>query len=246
MPKKRKAAATVMDLGGVVSSKVSFIRTDARAACREAAPSQTVLKAALSSPFEPTWPRVPAAAVSELVAGISAECAAQRGASSCAHPGVVVGLRSVTRALRRGQLRALVATSELQPPLLLAQLAALAHTQDAHLAVIPTSAAALGQPFGLLRAAVIGLTAEHYAPDHPLVALALAIPRPEARWVARPPAPSTATAPFPKHAADADCGQKAPADPVPTVAAQSTGTGGRGRGLGAPRVGVYKGSRSSR
>jgi ribosomal protein L7Ae-like RNA K-turn-binding protein len=183
MAKKRgRAAATVSELGGVVSSKVAFIRTDARAACRDAAPSQTRLKTALLSPFEPSWPHVSAAAVSALVKGLSAECTAQLDVSP-KPPGFIVGLKSVTRALRRGKIRAIVAASELQPPLLLAQLAVLSEAHGAHLAVVPTTAAALGQPLGLLRAAVIGLSSAQLAPDHPLVTLVMAVPKPVACWL---------------------------------------------------------------
>jgi ribosomal protein L7Ae-like RNA K-turn-binding protein len=211
MPKRGRAASTVSELGGVVSSKVAFIRTDARAACREAAPSQTRLKTALSSPFEPSWPHVSAPAVAALVKGITAECTARLEASH-KRPGLFVGLRSVTRALRRGELRAIVAASELQPPLLLAQLAVLSEAHGAHLAVIPTLAAALGQPLGLLRAAVFGLSSAHFAPDHPLVTLVTAVPKAAPCWLpqsrkpavrpagvrqAAPSEPETATATAP-------------------------------------------------
>lgn len=186
MPKKRgRAASTVSDLGGVVSSKVAFIRTDARAACRDSAPSQTRLKTALSSPFEPSWPHVSATAVAALVKGISAECTARLEVSH-KWPGVIVGLRSVTRALRRGEIRAIVAASELQPPLLLAQLAVWSEAHGAHLAVVPTTAAALGQPLGLLRAAVIGLSSAQFAAEHPLVTLVMAVPKAAACWLPQP------------------------------------------------------------
>eukprot|EP00967_Tisochrysis_lutea_P127315 scaffold216312_cov31-Tisochrysis_lutea.AAC.1 len=185
MPRKRsRAAATVGELGGVVSSKVSFIRTDARAACESSAPSQTSLKAALSSPFEPSWPHVPAALVSQLLSAISAECTVAISGQRPG-PGVIVGLRAATRALRRGELSALIAVAELQPPMLLAGLAVLADAKDTHLSVIPSTSTVLGQPFGFLRAAVIGFSSSHFAPSHQLVKLVVSVPRPKPCWLPR-------------------------------------------------------------
>ena len=48
---KKRFAVTVDELGGFASSRVDFIRTDARAAKR-ATPSNTHLKETLSSPFD--------------------------------------------------------------------------------------------------------------------------------------------------------------------------------------------------
>ena len=180
--KRGRAASTVDELGGTASEIVSFIRTDARAVAREQGPSQTQLKSALTSSFEPAWPRVSAEAAASIVGGIARECSSS-SAGARRPAGIVVGLRATSRAVKRGEIRVVVAASELQPPLLLAQLAVHAHAAGAHLAVLPSTAAALGQPLGLLRAAVLGLQSRVFDEAHALVRLVLAVPPPQPCWL---------------------------------------------------------------
>ena len=179
--KRGRAASTVDELGGTASEIVSFIRTDARAVAREQGPSQTQLKS-LTSSFEPAWPRVSAEAAASIVGGIARECSSS-SAGARRPAGIVVGLRATSRAVKRGEIRVVVAASELQPPLLLAQLAVHAHAAGAHLAVLPSTAAALGQPLGLLRAAVLGLQSRVFDEAHALVRLVLAVPPPQPCWL---------------------------------------------------------------
>ena len=55
MPKRKKQVATTLDdLDGVVSKRVSFIRTDA-VAVASASASKTRLKEAFASALEPQW-----------------------------------------------------------------------------------------------------------------------------------------------------------------------------------------------
>lgn len=180
-PPKRRAAATLDELGGAASGRVDFVRSDARAVKRTA-PSNSQLKSALASPFEmagglagPTAAHV----LRELVASCAGDAAGR------VQPGVVVGLGAVGRRLRRGELSALVVAREAMPPLLLAHVPVLAAQRGVPLCVLACSSAQLGQRFGLLRAAAVGLEARLFAADHALVRLlaksAIATPA----WVER-------------------------------------------------------------
>ena len=166
-PAKRRAAATLDELGGAASGRVDFVRTDARAVKR-AAPSNSKLKGALASPFEMAAGLAgPSAAgvLRELVASCAGDAAGR------VRPGVVVGLGAVGRRLRRGELSALVVAREAQQPLLLAHVPVLAAQRGVPLCVLACSSAQLGQRFGLLRAAAVGLEARLFAADHALVRL---------------------------------------------------------------------------
>ena len=169
----KRAAATLDDLDGVASSRVKFIRTDARAAVSSrAGPSQRALREATAA-ATPQCPVIDGEEAAALLRRLSADCvsSADQDAGPCARPGVRVGLSAVTRALRRGTLRAAVIARDSGPPLLAAHLPALARARDVPACVLACASAQLGQPFGLLRAAAVGLDAEHFAADHPLVVL---------------------------------------------------------------------------
>ena len=161
---KKRFAVTVDELGGSASSRVDFIRTDARAAKR-ATPSNTHLKETLSSPFDLarglTGPAMQAV-IRELV---------RLRTAAPEQPGVVIGLGAVTRRLQRGELRAIVMAGEIHPALLVAHIPVHAARAAVPLCILECSSAQLGQPFGLLRAAVIGFTSKCFALEHPLIRL---------------------------------------------------------------------------
>lgn len=164
---KKRFAVTVDELGGSASSRVDFIRTDARAA-KHAVPSNTRLKDALSSPFDIArglTGLASAAVVRQLMTSCSGAPA------GCAQPGVVFGLGAVTRRLRRGELQAVIMAGEMHPALLVAHIPVLAARRAVPLCILDCSSAQLGQPFGLLRAAVIGFASEHFELEHPLMGL---------------------------------------------------------------------------
>lgn len=165
MGKKRPAAVTLDQLSGVASEKVRFIRKDARAVI-SAAPSQTKLKASLGSPLEVQWAEHSAAQLQAVMQLVKSSCVSAGGGPGA---GTVVGLNAVRRALSRGSLRAVIVATQMQPQALLTQLAAVAHQHRVALGSLSCSTARLGQPFGLLRAAAVGLRATEFAGDHPLL-----------------------------------------------------------------------------
>ena len=169
--KKPSQAATLDELGGTASKKVKFIRTDARSLITSA-PSNSKVKAALTSSLEPQWPPVTKERTAVVLKRIAADCSAARDAGdSHARDGVLIGLGSVTRALRRCELRAIVLAKESQPPLLYAHVPLLAQQQNVTVCALPCSSAQLGQIFGLLRASAVGLAASAFDSGHPLVQL---------------------------------------------------------------------------
>ncbi|KAL1529491.1 hypothetical protein AB1Y20_000437 [Prymnesium parvum] len=175
MGKRQKTEAlTLHELGGKASRKVSFLRTDATALI-DAAPSNTKLKAALASPLEPQWPVVgkeDCEAVLQWLGELSSSTLQDGGAAG----GMVMGLQAVTRSLRREELRAVVLARDSHAPILYAHIPLIAQLQtqrDPQRAVVvkrlPCSSAQLGQPFGLLRASVVGLRTAHFSSTHPFI-----------------------------------------------------------------------------
>ena len=170
----KAAALTLEDLDGDASKRVSFLRTDARAAIATVPTSMTALKEAFVSELEPKW----VAASGELAAAVLRQIGHACAAVAPAHApqrqplaGIHLGRSCVCRALKRRALRAVVLAREAGPPLLYAHLAALAQEAGATVALLACSSAHLGQPFGLLRASAVGLDAELFPEAHPLVAL---------------------------------------------------------------------------
>ena len=161
---KKRFAVTVDELGGSASSRVDFIRTDARAAKR-ATPSNTHLKETLSSPFD-----IARGLTGPAMQAVIRELVRLRTAAP-EQPGVVIGLGAVTRRLQRGELRAIVMAGEIHPALLVAHIPVHAARATVPLCILECSSAQLGQPFGLLRAAVIGFTSKCFALEHPLIRL---------------------------------------------------------------------------
>ena len=161
---KKRFAVTVDELGGSASSRVDFIRTDARAAKR-ATPSNTHLKDTLSSPFD-----VARGLTGPASAAVIRQLVALRTATP-EQPGVVIGLGAVTRRLQRGELRAVVMAGEMHPALLVAHVPVQAARAAVPLCILECSSAQLGQPFGLLRAAAIGFTSKSFELEHPLIRL---------------------------------------------------------------------------
>ena len=102
---------------------------------------------------------------------IATDCVDAEVGSARARPGVIIGLRAVTRRLGRRSLRAVFVARNMRPSVLVAHLPVLAR-RHAVLCALDCTSAHLGQPFGLLRAAAIGLSAEAFTADHPLVELA--------------------------------------------------------------------------
>ena len=98
---KKRFAVTVDELGGSASSRVDFIRTDARAAKR-VTPSNTHLKDTLSSPFDIARGLTGPASAAVIRQLVTLRTAAPE------QPGLVIGLGAVTRRLQRGELRAVV------------------------------------------------------------------------------------------------------------------------------------------
>ncbi len=162
-----RAAVTVDQLGGGASSRVDFIRTDARA-LKRSTPSNTHIKGALNSPFELPSGLTGLAAAS-VIRQLVASCSG--GRTGQVPQGMVVGLGAVTRRLRRGELRAVVVAREMHPALLVAHVPVLSARREVPLCLLGCSSAQLGQPFGLLRAAAVGLDAAHFEAEHPLVRL---------------------------------------------------------------------------
>jgi ribosomal protein L7Ae-like RNA K-turn-binding protein len=171
------AATTLRQLGGVASTKASFIRSDARAVVAPAA-SRGQLKGALISPFEPRWPSLKADDEARMMQLLVSSCVARKADTARARPGVVVGLGAATRRLRQRSLRALVVAKHV-PLAPLAHLPVLAQRQGVPLCTLNCSSAQLGQPFGLLRAAVIGLAASEFSAEHELVALMAQVAPPD-------------------------------------------------------------------
>ena len=172
MPKRKgRPAATLDSLDGEAHSRVSFLRTDARAAVATTA-SRTKLKEAFDSDLEPQWAMVSGEAASSALRLLSVEAAS--GATSTAssrHAGLCLGRGAVARALSRGELSAVVLAREAGAPLLVSHLAVLAQERGTSVCMLACGSAQLGQPFGLLRASAIGLHAESFGADHELVRL---------------------------------------------------------------------------
>ena len=126
--RKRNAALTLDDLGGVAAKKVSFIRADARAAVASG-PSKSSLKSSLSSPHEPQWCHVSEPKATAMLQKIAAAYVSRSPGGGVARCGVVIGLNAVTRQLRRGRLRCVIMSREHIPALLLAHLRVLAQQQ---------------------------------------------------------------------------------------------------------------------
>lgn len=176
--KKRKrpakvAAATLGDLEGDASRRVSFLRTDARAAVPTLVPAAP-LKEAFHSDLDPRWVTAAgastAAVLSRLSADIISTLASADGAQRRAK-GIHLGRASVCRLLRRRALSAAVLASDAGPPLTFAHVAVLAQESGAHVALLSCGSSHLGQQFGLLRASAIGLEAAHFPESHPFVQL---------------------------------------------------------------------------
>lgn len=164
---KRKMAQTLDELGGAASN-VSFVKEDARAAAPLPQLSKTKLKQAFEWDLSPQWPVLTGEEASAALRHIGEACAA----SSSARPAALcVGRAAVWRALRRKELAAILLAREGGPPLLSAHLAALAQESQTPTCLVACSSAQLGQPFGLLRASIVGLRAAHCATDEPLVVL---------------------------------------------------------------------------
>ena len=172
-PRARKRAATLRELRGVASGKAGFIRSDARAVVTPNA-SKSRLKLALSASSEPTWSAAPAADTASVLQRIATDCVDPQVGSARTRAGVIVGLRAVTRRLGRRSLRTVFVARDVRPTVLTAHLPVLAR-RCAALCALECTSAQLGQPFGLLRAAAIGLTTEGFAADHPLVEPASAL-----------------------------------------------------------------------
>ena len=161
---KKRLAVTVDELGGSASSRVDFIRTDARAAKR-ATPSNTHLKDTLSSPFDIARGLTGPASAAVIRQLVTLRTAAPE------QPGLVIGLGAVTRRLQRGELRAVVMAGAMHPALLVAHIPVQAARAAVPLCILECSSAQLGQPFGLLRAAAIGFTSDSFDLEHPLIRL---------------------------------------------------------------------------
>ena len=170
MPGRVKRAVTLRELRGVASGKAGFIRSDARAVVAPSA-SKSRLKLALSLSSEPTWSVASDADTARVLQRIATDCVDAEVGSARARPGVIIGLRAVTRRLGRRSLRAVFVARNMRPSVLVAHLPVLAR-RHAVLCALDCTSAQLGQPFGLLRAAAVGLSAEAFAADHPLVELA--------------------------------------------------------------------------
>ena len=185
-PKRKKQAATTLDdLDGAVSKRVSFIRTDA-VAVKSATPSKTRLKETFASALEPQWTvasedltaqvlsllsrhalQPPDHAAEAALASSDSGSTALRAVGRAA--GIYLGRSAVCRALRQGAVRAIAIAHHSGPPLLYAHVAALVQTTGTPAALLACSSAQLGQPFGLLRASVVGLSATSFGDDHELV-----------------------------------------------------------------------------
>jgi hypothetical protein len=163
---KRRRAATLDELGGIASSRVHFLRTDARAAAAAPTTSRTKLKEALSSELEPQWTAATGEAAASVLRQLGQECS-----GDAARAGMLLGRGAVGRALRRRQLRAVVLAREAGVPLLYSHLAKLAQDAGAPVCLLACGSAQLGQPFGLLRASAVGLRADHFNEHHELVLL---------------------------------------------------------------------------
>ena len=174
MPNKRKAKAlTLDDLDGDASRRVSFLRTDARAAVSPAASTMTTLKEVFLSDLEPQWETAKGESAAALLRQLGDVCAAapadEMGRKTL--PGVHLGRASVCRMLRQRALRAVILAREGGPPLLYAHIAVLAQEAGTSVVLLACNSAHLGQPFGLLRASAVGLHVDHFHDSHALVKL---------------------------------------------------------------------------
>ena len=202
MVKKRRAAAVTLDeLGGAASKRVGFIRTDAKAIVAPTS-SKSKLKASLVSPFEPKWPRASAEQAAQLLQQVAGSAALESSRAA----GVIIGLNAVGRALRRGEVSAVILGQDLPQPLVVASLAAQAQQRRVPVCMLPFDSARLGQPFGLLRATAIGFASHVFDDAHATVQLIGHVsgvgagPLP---WLVEPPPRSCAAAPAGSEAAPA-------------------------------------------
>ncbi|KAL3927963.1 MAG: hypothetical protein SGPRY_002591 [Prymnesium sp.] len=170
-------ALSLDELGGAAGKKVAFIRTDASALLPHA-PSNTQLKAGLSSPYEPRWPHVSKEECAEVLRALGERLAGERHNAGFRSLGLTLGLRAVTRALRRAELCGVLLARESQSPLLYAHIPLLAQrqTQQEHgmrpvVRMLPCSSAQLGQLFGLLRVSTVGLQASHFKDSDTVIKL---------------------------------------------------------------------------
>ena len=142
----------------------SYAPIDAREASAAAVVSRTKAKEALASDLDPEWLAASQQMTASVLRQLGADCTADASA-------VRLGRSAVSRALRRGELAALVVAREGGPPLSYAHLAALAQQRGVAVSLLACSSAQLGQPFGLLRASCVGLRAPHFEPTHPILQL---------------------------------------------------------------------------
>lgn len=188
MGKKRgRAAATVDDLDGEAASRVHFVRTDARAAVKAAA-SHAKLKEVFASDLEPQWTTVPAEVLGRVLQLLSAAWSKSGtgdpgGTSSVATSYLCIGRAAVSRALKRGELSAVVLAREAGVPLLCAHMAVLAEERGTLIRQLPCGSAQLGQPFGLLRASTVGLRTSCFGDSHELLALLRTNASPPLPWL---------------------------------------------------------------
>lgn len=183
--KKRKrpakvAAATLGDLEGDASRRVSFLRTDARAAVPTLVPAAP-LKEAFHSDLDPRWVTAAGASTAAVLSRLSEDIistVASADGSQRRAKGIHLGRASVCRLLRRRALSAAVLASDAGPPLAFAHVAVLAQESGAHVALLSCGSSHLGQQFGLLRASAIGLEAAHFPESHPFVQLIKRTARP--------------------------------------------------------------------
>ena len=170
--RKRGLSAVTLDgLGGEAASRVSFVRTDARAAVATTA-SRTKLKEAFDSDLEPQWATFSGDAGASVLRLLGVEDANDATpTASSRRNGFCLGHDAVARALSREKLSAVILAREAGSPLLVSHLAVLAQERGIAVCMLAHGSAQLGQPSGLLRASAIGLRAESFGADHELVRL---------------------------------------------------------------------------
>ena len=169
---------TLDELGGEASKRVAFVRTDAKSLVASGT-SNTKVKAMLKSPLEPQWPTVGKERCAEVMQHVKAACAAGGGAQSV-QAGTLIGLRAASRALQRGELRAVILARESQNQMLSSHLPLLAQLSTpvgaaqqatARVVMLPCSSGQLGQLLGMLRVSAVGLSATEFGDSHPLMQL---------------------------------------------------------------------------
>ena len=168
MPKRR--AVTLDDLSGAAHERVSFLRTDARAAVGTKV-SRTKQKEAFVSDLEPHWVPASGEASASILRQLGDEHDAGSVSTSDSGAVVCLGRNAVTRALRQRSLRTVILARDSGPQLLYAHLAPLAQQGDVSVCVLACTSARLGQPFGLLRCSALGLRRDAFNESHALVQL---------------------------------------------------------------------------